>query len=328
MIESLPWHDRQWQRIEAMRESARIPHALMLLGARGLGKGEFASRLSSVLLCESDANPCGQCRGCRLMASGNHPDFLAVSPAEDKSSIGIEQIRALIEHVWLTSQYGGYKVVVVSPAELMTRQAANTLLKTLEEPPGAAVFILVTHESGRLPATIRSRCQRLEFPLPPASRALSWLDSRLPPDSPAETLLRLADGAPLGALEIAEEGGVEARSDLFRDMTALLAGETDPVAVASGWRGKEMTELARWLTSLTMDLIRLKTDQNSPSLTHEDLRRAMQPVARRLDLIRIFALLDVCLELRWLCARQTRFNPQLLLEDVAIRFAAAGEARS
>ncbi|HSS63417.1 MAG TPA: DNA polymerase III subunit delta' C-terminal domain-containing protein, partial [Gammaproteobacteria bacterium] len=141
-------------------------------------------------------------------------------------------------------------------------------------------------------------------------------------------LLRLADGAPLGALEIAEEGGVEARSDLFRDMTALLAGETDPVAVASGWRGKEMTELARWLTSLTMDLIRLKTDQNSPSLTHEDLRRAMQPVARRLDLIRIFALLDVCLELRWLCARQTRFNPQLLLEDVAIRFAAAGEARS
>ncbi len=328
MIESLPWHERQWQRIDAMRQSARLPHALMLRGGRGVGKGEFASRLSSVLLCEADAKPCGKCRGCRLMASGNHPDFLAVSPAEDKLTIGIEQIRALIEHVWLTTQYGGYKVVVVSPAELMTRPAANTLLKTLEEPPGAAIFILVAHESGLLPATIRSRCQMLEFPLPPASRALPWLDSRLPPESPAKSLLRLADGAPFGALEIAEEGGAEARSELFRDLTALVTEGADPVAVAYSWRGKAVPETGRWLTTLTMDLIRLKTGENPGLLTHEDLRQAMQPVARRLDLIRLFALLDVCLELRWLCARQTSFNPQLLLEDVAIRFAAAGEACS
>ncbi|MDH3414665.1 MAG: hypothetical protein OEM98_19560, partial [Gammaproteobacteria bacterium] len=93
-------------------------------------------------------------------------------------------------------------------------------------------------------------------------------------------------------------------------------------------RGKEVTDVGRWLTTLTMDLIRLKTDENSTTLTHNDLRQAMQPVARRLDLIRLFALLDVCLELRWLCVRQIRFNSQLLLEDVAIRFAAAGEARS
>jgi DNA polymerase-3 subunit delta' len=260
------------------------------------------------------------------MACGNHPDFLAVSPAEDKLSISIEQIRALIEHVWLTTQYGGYKVVVVNPAERMTRQAANTLLKTLEEPPGAAVLIVVTHQSGLLPATIRSRCQMLDFPLPLASRALPWLSSRLPQRPPAETLLRLADGAPFGALEIAEAGGAEARSDLFRDLVALAAEGADPVAVADGWRGKEVPEVGRWLTTLTMDLIRLKSDQNSPALTHEDLRKTMQPVARRLDLIRLFALLDVCLELRWLCDRQTSFNPQLLLEDVAIRFAAAGRA--
>ncbi len=325
MIQSLPWHHRQWQRVDAMRSSQRMPHALMLRGARGLGKGEFALRLSSLLLCEAEERPCGTCRGCRLMTAGNHPDFLVVSPAEDKQTIGIEQIRALIDHVWLTTQYGGYKVVVVSPAELMTRQAANTLLKTLEEPPGAAVFILVAHESGLLPPTIRSRCQMLDFPLPEAARALPWLSARLPPEAPAETLLRLADGAPFSALEIAETGGAEARSELFQDLAALVTEGADPVAVASGWRSQEVAEVGRWLTTLTMDLIRLKTNQNPGPLTHEDLRHAMQPLARRLDLIRLFALLDVCLELRWLCARQTSFNPQLLLEGVAIRFAAAGE---
>lgn len=328
MTQPLPWHEPQWRRAEAMRAGARMPHALMLRGPKGLGKGEFASRLATVLLCDAEDKPCGSCRGCRLMASGNHPDFLDVSPAEDKPTIGIDQIRALIDHVWLTTQYAGYKVVVVNPAELMTPQAANTLLKTLEEPPGAAVFILVAHESARLPATIRSRCQMLEFPPPPASRSLPWIESRLGPGAPAETLLSLADGAPLGALEIAESGGAEARSDLFRDLKALVAEGADPVAVAGGWRGIEVGDVGRWLTSLTMDLIRLKTDQNSPTLTHEDLRRAMQPVARQLDLIRLFALLDICLELRWLCARQISFNPQLLLEDVAIRFAAAGESRS
>ncbi len=325
-MQPLPWHEKQWQRIGSMRDSARVPHALMLRGAKGLGKGEFAARLSALLLCQAEEKPCGACRGCRLMASGNHPDFLAVVPAEDKQSIGIDQIRSLIDHVWLTTQYAGYKVVVVNPAELMTRAAANTLLKTLEEPPGVAVFILVAHQSGLLPATIRSRCQMLEFSLPPASLALPWLQSRLPAGVSAETVLRLADGAPFGALEIAEAGGAEVRSALFKDLAALVAEGADPVAVAYGWRGMAVPEVGRWLTTLTMDLIRLKTDQDSGFLTHADLRSAMQPLARRLDLSGLFALLDVCLELRWLCARQTSFNPQLLLEDVAIRFSAAGGA--
>lgn len=324
MTQALPWHEKQWQRVEAMRVSGRMPHALMLRGARGLGKADFASRLAFVMLCEGKEKPCGACRGCRLMSSGNHPDFLAVIPEEGKQAIGIDQIRALIDHIWLTTQYGGYKVVVLNPAEVMTRGAANTLLKTLEEPPGIAVFILVSHQSGRLPATIRSRCQILDFPLPAASQALPWLASRLPGKTPAETLLRLADGAPFAAVEIAEAGGAEARSALFDDLASLVAERADPVAVAYGWRGMEVPEVGRWMTTFTMDLIRLKTDENSARLTHADLRQAMQPLARRLDLSGLFALLDACLEFRWLCTRQTRFNAQLLLEDVAIRWSAAG----
>lgn len=323
-MEALPWHEAQWQRVAAMRASGRMPHALMLRGPRGLGKGAFASRLAAALLCEDEEKPCGACRGCRLTASGNHPDFLGVGPEQDKHTIGIDQIRALIDHVWLTTRYAGYKVVVVSPAEGMTRQAANTLLKTLEEPPGVAVFILVSHQNSLLPATIRSRCQMLEFPLPPATLALPWLESRLPAPGPAESLLRLADRAPLTALELADSNAAEARAGLLADLAKLVSGSADPVGVAYGWRGFEVTELSRGLTSLTMDLIRLKSDEGTAVLTHADLRDAMQPVARRLDSKKLFGLLDACLELRWLSTRQTSFNWQLLLEGVAIRWAAAG----
>jgi DNA polymerase-3 subunit delta' len=323
MTERLPWHEAQWQRIEVMRASGRLPHALMLRGLRGLGKAAFAQRLASALLCESSAPPCGECRGCTLMAAGNHPDFLKVKPEEGKQAIGIDQIRALIDHLVLTTQYRGYKLVIVDPAESMTPQAANTLLKTLEEPPGAAVFILVCHQSGLLPATIRSRCQMLEFPLPPTGLTEPWLKARLTDGAPAEKLLRLAGGVPFRALELSEEKGAEKPAALFGDLAALVARRADPVAVAYGWRAQSAAELSSWFTSLTSDLIRLKSDTACESLTHADLRDAMQPVVRALDLRTLFGLLDLCLEVRWHSVRQTHVNEQLLLEDLAIQWAAA-----
>jgi DNA polymerase-3 subunit delta' len=281
MTERFPWHEAQWQRIEAMRAGGRLPHALMLRGLRGLGKAAFAQRLAAILLCESSPPPCDECRGCRLMAAGNHPDFLKVQPEEDKQTIGIDQIRALIDRLVLTTRYQGYKMVIVDPAEAMTPQAANTLLKTLEEPPGAALFILVAHQSGLLPAI------------------------------------------PFRALELMEEKGVEKPAALFDDLAALVARRADPVAVAYGWRAQSAAELGGWFTSLTSDLIRLKSDAACDSLTHADLREAMQSVVRTLDLRTLFGLLDLCLEVRWHSLRQTRVNEQLLLEDLAIRWAGA-----
>jgi DNA polymerase-3 subunit delta' len=323
MTERFPWHEAQWQRIEAMRAGGRLPHALMLRGLRGLGKAAFAQRLAAILLCESSPPPCDECRGCRLMAAGNHPDFLKVQPEEDKQTIGIDQIRALIDRLVLTTRYQGYKMVIVDPAEAMTPQAANTLLKTLEEPPGAALFILVAHQSGLLPATIRSRCQTLEFPLPPTGLTEPWLKARLTDGAPAEKLLRLAGGVPFRALELMEEKGVEKPAALFDDLAALVARRADPVAVAYGWRAQSAAELGGWFTSLTSDLIRLKSDAACDSLTHADLREAMQSVVRTLDLRTLFGLLDLCLEVRWHSLRQTRVNEQLLLEDLAIRWAGA-----
>lgn len=319
----LPWHDAQWARIEGLRASGRVPHALMLRGVEGVGKRSFANRLAAMLLCEGGHPPCGQCRGCRLFGSGAHPDFLRLQPEEGKQAIGIDQIRGLIDHVVLTTTYGGYKLVVVEPAEAMTRPAMNTLLKTLEEPPGTAVLILVTHRSGVLPATIRSRCQVLEFPVPRADKAGPWLEARIDGSLPGAVLLRLAGGIPYRALAMAESGGIEVSETMLANLAGLVAERADPIAVAATWRARGAADVGAWLTSLTSDLIRLKSDSECAALTHAELRQTMQPVARQLDLRALFGLLDRCLELRWLSLKQTNVNEQLLLEDLAIRWAAA-----
>ncbi len=325
IAERLPWHDEQWQRVDRMRTKSRLPHALMLRGVEGVGKRAFASRLAASLLCESDGSPCGHCRGCRLFGTGAHPDFLRLQPEDGRQTIGIDQIRGLIDHVVLTTTYGGYKVVIVEPAEAMTHSAVNTLLKTLEEPPGTAAMILVSHRSGVLPATIRSRCQMLEFPVPDESAARTWLESKLEAGESASELLRLSGGVPFRAVAIAESGSVKVSGQLLTDLVELVGERADPIVVAAAWRGQGVENVGGWLVSLTSDLIRLRSDTDCAVLTHANLRETMQPVARQLDLRTLFGLLDRCLELRWLSSKQTSINEQLLLEDMTIRWAAAGQ---
>ena len=177
--ERLPWHDPQWRRMERSIRSGRVPHALLLRGASGRGKAMFAGRLAALLLCGSDAAPCGECASCRLCAAGSHPDRIDVGLAPDRREIVVDQIRALIDSVSLTARFGRWKVVIVDPAGAMNRHAANTLLKTLEEPPGAAVFILVSSNHAQLFPTIRSRCQRIDFPVADRDIALKWLEHRV-----------------------------------------------------------------------------------------------------------------------------------------------------
>ena len=176
--ERLPWHRPQWQRVERGVREGRVPHALLLRGAAGNGKAGFAVRLAAVLLCRSDNPPCGACESCRLCAAGSHPDRFDVTIPEDRREIVVDQIRDLVHSVSLTARLGGYKAVIVNPAEQMNRHAANTLLKTLEEPPGATVFILVSSNPALLLATIRSRCQMIDFPVADRETALKWLRDR------------------------------------------------------------------------------------------------------------------------------------------------------
>lgn len=305
-----------------METEGRLPHALLLRGPEGVGKGRFALRLLAALLCEAPefaGRPCEACRGCRLVAADTHPDRQLVVPPEDKRQIGIDQVRALIERVGLTAQYGGRKAIAVMPAEGMTRAAANTLLKTLEEPPGDTVFVLVSHRAGALPATIRSRCQLVDFPLPQADAARAWLAAELDDGGAAAAVLRLAHGAPLAALALATGEGLAAREAILADLEGLIGGG-DPIATAERWRSVGLAEALHWLLSLVCDLVRLKNGRLAHTLTHCDREPALQGLARGLDLTALFRLFDAIVEARRTTLGQLNLNEQLVLESIAIEW--------
>jgi DNA polymerase-3 subunit delta' len=225
-----PWNEPLLQAFRSRLE--RLPHALLVHGAPGVGKLALAERMAQLLLCEhADAarRPCGQCEGCRWFLGGNHPDFRRLEPeaiarqpvemeegeegATDTSparrtkqpslQIKIEQVRELADFLNLRSHRGRLRVALIHPAEDMNENAANALLKGLEEPPAGAIFILVSHRPARLPPTIRSRCVALAVPLPPKEVALKWLAAQNVKD--AERWLAYAGGAPLRALDYAAE---------------------------------------------------------------------------------------------------------------------------
>jgi DNA polymerase III subunit delta' len=189
----------------------RLPHALLVYGPRGVGKLALAEKMAQLLLCEGKPKPCGACDACRWFLGGNHPDFRRVEPeifwAEkpEKPSIivKVEQVRELADFLYLRSHRGKLRVALVQPAEDMNENAANALLKGLEEPPAGAIFILVSHRPAQLLPTILSRCVKVPVPIPPREAALQWLAAQKTPD--AARWLAYAGGAPLRALAYAAQ---------------------------------------------------------------------------------------------------------------------------
>ena len=232
-------------------------HALLLHGPQGVGQFELALALAQTWLCEDagDAGPCGRCPSCRLVQAHTHPDLLVLLPEALRESLGwsasgeetdsastddkagkrkpskeirVDDIRQAIGFAQTTSARGRGKVVVLHPAELMNSVSANALLKTLEEPPGAARLLLSCAAPDLLLPTIRSRCQAVAVPLPQQEVASRWLAEQS--IAQPEVLLAAAGGQPQEALEWAREG-LDARQWL--DLPQQIArGEPGPLA---GW---------------------------------------------------------------------------------------------
>ena len=239
-----------------------MPHGLLLAGPAGLGKLRFARRFAGFVMCRDNISankPCGQCKGCSMMAAGSHPDFRWVSVPEDRKTIGIEQVRDIIKWMRLTSFMAGYKAVVIDDADLVTREAANSLLKTLEEPAGPSLLMLISKRPHGLLATIRSRCQLVKFSRPENDAALQWLAAQ---DSCADwpRLLFLAGGAPLRALTMQQDGFAETDRRFSEDLAGIIGGSKDPVAVSVEWAKQPPSIWLEWLQTLVLGLIRARAD--------------------------------------------------------------------
>lgn len=239
----MPWHAEHWSRLQARRERDAMPHALLLCGPKGLGKRAFMRRFAEGLLCQQtqDGEPCGQCRSCLLFAAGTHPDFATLSfglrkDGVQRSEIVVDQIRDLSARLSMSSQFGGWQVVCIDPADAMNAAAANALLKTLEEPSQQTLLLLVADAPWRLPQTIRSRCQRIEFHLPSREEALAWLQQGV---KDAAVALDAAGGNPGLACAWAQEGALTRRQEVRKDLGALAAGRGEAMEVARRWLDNE-----------------------------------------------------------------------------------------
>lgn len=246
------WQQSQWQRLSQQRQDGKLPHALMLAGQDGIGKFNFALALSHWLLClePNAASPCGRCKGCDLSLAETHPDLCVVQPEDKSKVIKIEQIRRLTDFIAKTSQQGGMKIAVLEPVEALNVNAANALLKSLEEPSGDTLLLLVSHTPSQVMATIRSRCQQVEFSLPAQAEAKAWLEP-LAAGQDVDYLLQCAGGAPLAALGLLEGDQLEARALLSDGLLKIAEGQLSPLDLAAQFAKREpletLSSLMQWL---------------------------------------------------------------------------------
>ncbi len=274
-----PWLADSWRSLAERIDRGQLPHAVLIGGARGLGKRTLADSLVRAALCESRADhgfACGTCRACHLLAAGSHPDRVDVSfglrdDGKPRSEITVEQIRELSQRLSLSSQFGGLQLVTLDPADAMNASAANALLKTLEEPSANTVIILVCDRPMRLPATIRSRCQRVRVPAPPAAAARAWLIAQGIDGERADAALAATLGNPGIALAACNDDTLALRDACRRDLAALRGG-SGVLAIADAWAADRPAERLWQAAVLARDeALELATNEQArPGLTAAD----------------------------------------------------------
>jgi len=322
---TLPWQQHQWEHLRSYIAQERIPQALLITGNKGLGKQQLARQFAVALLCatpKADGTACEHCSSCLLVNADTHPDFIRVQPEEEGKGIGIGQIRSLITRLTLKPQFDTYRVVIINPADKMNNAAANAFLKCLEEPTERTSIILISEKPAKLPATIISRCQKLAIPTPDKETVVDWLAETLRCDDTMNKTLHcnvsLAQGAPLLALDYANDKTLALRNDCFEAWMAIAKQRKSPVIVAEDWHKLPAASLIFWLTSWTIDLIKCFYHTQVENLYNPDLNAPLQELSKRLELKGLYKLYDLLL-----LGRQrldTQINKQLLFEEILIQW--------
>jgi len=241
----LPWQTAQWNSLAQRAEWSSLPHALLLAGAQGLGKRAFAEAFVHARLCQHprSGHGCGHCKACALLQAGTHPDRMLVTfevnekTGKLRTELIVEQIRLLSARLAMASQLGGWQIAVIDPADAMNPAAANALLKTLEEPTASSLIVLIADQPWRLPATIRSRCQRVDFAAPSRDEAEAWLREQGVRD--AKHALDAAGGNPGRALAFAQGDKLQRRESVAKDLLALARGRASTCHIAHAWSADE-----------------------------------------------------------------------------------------
>ena len=327
-------HRRMLDLIARAAMRGTLPPSVIFAGPEGVGKRMTAVALAQLMNCltvrdaaEVPADACGVCASCKRISRGVHADVLLIEPA-DTGAIKIDQVRDAIERAAYRPFEGRRRVVIIDDADLMNADAQNALLKTLEEPPAASTFVLVTARPDMLLPTVRSRCQRLRFGrLSPADVAAVLMRDHQYSAADAGAAASLSDGSVGLALEGGSEAFVEAREAAV-ELLETAAGSDDPrrrlagaKALAGAARGgSDRDELARRLRalgSILRDLGALLSRADERTLANADLQSLFGRLQRSFDgerVLRAFSAVD-----RALAALERNASPKVVADWVAFQ---------
>ncbi len=306
-----PWQQALVRQLLQLRQQDRLPHGLLIeLGTRADSR-DFGWLLGQALLCSvPEQAPCGHCENCRLMLANSHPDFSFVTrernPKRDHKlnrDISVDQIRQLIHRLSLTRSQGPGRCALIYPAERMNREAANSLLKTLEEPAPDTTLILLTHHAARLPITIRSRCQRWRIDHPPREEAEAWLAGQGMAAERIPTALGVAGGDPEQALLLEENGFLDKQQAFEKQLQDFLAQRIDAPSLVAAQKDLDNNE---WRQLIRDSLLLRIREQAEGGIDEAGKRRLKQ-------LLALFARSE-----RPLQVEETNLNLQLQLEDLLL----------
>jgi DNA polymerase III subunit delta' len=329
-----PWHTQDFRDLLSRRES--LPHALLLRGPQGVGKLALAEALAKALLCEapgSDGAACGHCTACAWMEQGSHPDFRRLEPESESrpdteaagekrekvnTQISVNQVRGIADFINVSSHRGGVKVALIHPAESLNANAANALLKDLEEPPPNTYFLLVAHRWHQILPTLKSRCQLVSLPLPSAEAAREWL-AQEGMHEPALALAQ-AGGAPLLAAGLDES--YWRQREFF--LKAISGRALDALTIAEELRDQAPAMIVGWMQKWSFDLVCHKV--TGKVRYNPDFASTIAAAAQRIGLLDAVRFLRKMVRLQRVVAHP--LNARLFLEELLLAYGALLGGRS
>lgn len=318
-----PWQQSQWDSFVSLLEQERLAHALLIAGPEGLGGLALARAMGQFLLCKAPIGPlaCGRCKDCLLLESETHPDLLCVQPEGTSSAIKVDQIRQVTEFMSKTAQQGGRKVIFLAPAEAMNLNAANALLKSLEEPTAQTFLLLVSPEPSRLLATIRSRCAKLTLTAPVEGDAIAWLNQVGLAE--AGHLLADAGGQPLKVQQWFEDDFVSHRTRLGRDLQEVADGKRSPLSVAKTWLEHEPRQLLDCLLLWVQNAVKRQQAASAQNdlASEAGIAERLQNVPSQL----LFRYWEKLLQTKKELQSQNNPNLELLLDELLLGWVALVE---
>ncbi len=317
----LPWQTANRDHVLGLYQRRQLPHALLLHGLVGTGIRQFAQAIARTVLCKGEVGiaPCGECHSCQLGAAGNHPDLLHLTPEREGGPIKVDQVRAVVGFGQESPQQGGYRVVMITPAEAMNASAANSLLKTLEEPGDKTLLLLVTYAVATVLPTVRSRCQKLAMAVPSPAQGKEWLGRHISEPEKLPLLHAFAPRQPLYGQQL--EPFVNDLEAVADSLSALIEGSSDALVTAGVWSSVEPGQLLHWLYQWLSSACIAELQPGDADPVAIRIRDAWQ---KRGSLLQLVDAAEEVVSLRRLLASGANPNPQLMLENLALKLAPTG----